>query len=720
MLYAPNMIPRGDDVSASDPMGMSWPEEDGGEALEVLRDCADKDNPYLYSLRASAYTQVLYTHGLQTFTYSLTQGRMVDLREDDENDRVTVIFNIIMPVVEAQKALLLSKTPKRSAIAETRDQVDIESARYATDAMAWGERFHRLEELSIEAADWLVKTGNVVHFVGWDPAGGRSWQIEDGRFITEGDPIWRVDSMFGWTFHPHARNYHDSPYAHHSACVSRDFLEEHFPDHKHLIPRGDEYSTNESQVFEQSLKNLSPSHGGVLHGGYQHSTNYRESFFELHTVYFRSSPKYPEGRMIIGLARGGDPYLLLYDGENPYIDHSTGRRTLPCVVVRHMPVPNRLWGEGPVLHLMPHQRAINRLRGQIYENAEMIANPQGYFWGGSLASDRWTNGIGNLVELTEGSPAPGFIHPPEMPGYLIQGEQAALQFADIFARPVGPLSGETDSNIKSGIHQMIVEETKKTLVAPMVRAWEIGWESAWKLWIDNWRTFADVPRQIGTMGDDGGWRQGYFSGEMARAKFNVRVEPYSAMPTSRSATFAEWIELIKAGAAPIQADPSMARQFWSDIGKGDMAQTYRDNSADFDKAQRNILIVRQGGLRGAEMQDNVDAHLAVYTNWMKTPEYERAREEDEMLPFRMQILIDSFQASKQRELMAQQIQMMAVGGMPGPSMGGGDAPPSPEARVQGAAKGQSPGNGSGDGGMPRMTQGFGRAPNVNRDPGGPR
>lgn len=720
MLYAPQAPPStmGGVTVPQDPMALIDPAE--SDALEVIRDASDKDNPYLYALRASAYTQVLYAHGLQTFAYSMTQGRMVDLRETDE-DRITVIFNIIMPVVEAQKALILAKPPKRTAVPETRDQVDIEAARYASDAMEWGQRFHRLEELAPEAADLFVKMGNFVHFVGWDPSGGRSWQVEDGQFITEGDPVWRIDTMFSWTFHPHAKNYHESPYAHHSACVSRDFLEEHFPDKAHLVQKSDDYTTNEAQVFEQSLKNLSPSHGGILHGGYSDSTNYREAFHELQTLYMRSSPRYPNGRMIIALARGGDPYMLLHDGENPYIDHSTGRRTLPCVVVKNLPVPNRLWGEGPVLHLMPHQRAINRLRAQIYENAEMIANPTGYYWGGSIIPDQWTNGVGGLVEVTEGSPPPGFMQPPEMPSYVIHGEAAALQFADIFSRPVGPLSGEQNANIKSGIHQMIVEETKKQLVAPMVRSWEVGWDRAWKLWIDNWRTFADIPRQIGTMGDDGGWRQGYFSGEMARARFTVQIEAYSAMPTSRTATFAEWIELIKAGAAPIQADPAMARQFWDDIGKGNMARTYRDNTADFDKAQRNIMAVRSGELRGYEYQDNADTHIAVYTNWMKTPEFEQSKLKDEMLMYRMNIMVQSFMDAKAREMAALQMQMMAVGGGQvgaGMNGGGGDQPPSPADRVQGAAMGQRPGNGGGAGNYPRATQSVGKARNPVQDQGG--
>jgi hypothetical protein len=361
---------------------------------------------------------------------------------------------------------------------------------------------------------------------------------------------------------------------------------------------------------------------------------------------------------------------------------------------------------------MPHQRAINKTRSDLYENAHMIGNPKGYYYQDGIAPETWTNEIGGLVPIAPGSAPPGYIYPPEMPGYVIQGEAAALQFLDYMSKPVGPLQGEDEGRVTSGVHQMILEESKKLKIAPMVRSWEIGWDNSTKRKIDNWRTFATLPRKIGVVGDANGWRESYFSGALASANFVVKIEPYSAMPLSRTATFAEWVELIKAGAAPIQADPAMARQFWNDIGKPGMARTYRDNTADVDKALRNIQRVRLGGIAQWERQDNPEAHISVYENWMKTAEYEKAKQKDPMLEFRMNVMLDSFVMVQQQAMQAQMMQLAAVqGGKMG--LEGGE----PKNQVQASGAATRPGSPAG-GNVPRSTQGFGRAFNPVRDNGG--
>lgn len=709
MLYAHQILEQNQVADDAEPP--SLPEidaiTDDREPLKIIEDCSDKNNANLFSLRASAYTQILWAHSLQTFDYSLLQGRMVDLWQDET--RTPITLNVIKPVLDAQKALYLSRPPQRGAIAHTRDQVDVEAAQYANDAMKWAERFHHIDELAEEKADWLTKTGVAVHFVSWDPAGGRQWTLDDGTFISEGEPVWRIDSLFAWTLHPQAKSYRSSPYAHHSSYVSPDFIQDHYPDAIGKIPPGEALESDESGVvFEEALKNLSPSHGGLSAGVGHHQGDNREAFYNVQTVYFRSSVRYPNGRMIAAICRGGTPYHLLHDGENPHICHETGERVLPIVVVNHTRVPNRAYGEGPVVHMMPQQQGINGLETMILEAAERTGNAKGYYYSGSMSADQWTNSSDDLLELIPGTPPPGYISPPEIPAYIVESRQFLLQALDIQQRPIGPLSQETERGIKSGVHQMIVEETKKQLIAPLIRGWEIGWEEAWKMWIDNWRSFASVPKKIGIVGDDGGWREVFFSGALARANFSVRIEPFSAMPTSRTATFAEWIELIKSGAAPVHADPSLHRQLWHDLGKGNMVRTYQDQSLDLEKAQRNIQRIRVGEMRIAERQDNADIHLSVYMNWMKTREWEQARQKDPMLEMRMNVLVDSFVTVKQQELRAMQLQMAQMGG-----------PRNLNAeRVEGAAEGRKPGNTGGDAGFPRKTQGFGRAPNPMSDPGG--
>ena len=677
--------------------------EDEKDSLNYIRDASNKDDPYLYAMRGSMYTSILFTHGLQNYAYSLSQGRAIDVR-DEGDESSSVVFNIILPTIESQIALLLTRTPERQVVATTRDDRDIEAAHYATDLLKWADEYHDLPHIYEQAANWFAKTGNVFLFVGWDPTGGRFFMDQQGQPVFEGDPIIRVDSAFAWTLHPQANSYKDSPYAHHSCMVHRSWLEEHYPEIMRELPEDERnaYAHEGGLLFENLLKNLGPSHGyfgtwGIGHTNALDGHPKGESYFEIQTLYVRSCPKYPSGRMMIALARNGTAFKILYDGENPYIDWRTGRRTLPIVHMANLQVPGRALGESFVTHMIPMQQVVNRHRSQILDNAALNGNPRMYLPEDGVDESQLTDDVGSIVRVPIGAEKPGYMAAPELPSYIVECEKAALQFMEILTRPFGPLRSEQE-NISSGIHQMIVAEQKMQLVAPIITRWENGWDAAWKLYIDNWRTFASLPRKVSVPGDDGGWRETYFSGSVARANFVVSVKPGSSMPTSRAATFAEWVELIKSGAAPIQMDPALARQFWKDLGRPEIARTFRDNTVHMDKARRNIQRVRSGEVRQAELQDNLEVHLTVYSNWMCTPEYEAEVARDPMFGMRMVAMFQSFQMMLQQQMMMAQ---MAAGGEVAEGNEQAD-------RVQKANQKQ-PGEAGGDGGFPRQTQGFGKA-----------
>ena len=127
------------------------------DTLRFIYECSGANDPHLYSMRASAYTQILYAHGLQSYAYSLTQGRMVDLREFGD-DSLNVIFNVILPIVEGQKSLLLSRQPKRDIYPTTQDDRDIEAARYASDLLRWLDQTLCVEEVAAAAPATAVTT----------------------------------------------------------------------------------------------------------------------------------------------------------------------------------------------------------------------------------------------------------------------------------------------------------------------------------------------------------------------------------------------------------------------------------------------------------------------------------------------------------------------------------------------------------------------------------
>lgn len=713
MLYAPTAPTSTYDAGqvGAVPSSAAMPFDETKE-LADLRRIAGSQDPYLFSMRAAAYTSVLFVHSLQNFAYHTTLGKPVDFR-DYGPDRPYVISNVLLPAVLSLQSLLMARNPKRDVYMATDDVSADLNAQYVDTLIEWAADHHRVEQVMKDAAVMFSETGNVFFFVGWDPAAGRMVPTPDGSVRFEGDAVIRADSMFAWALHPQARDYRTSPLAHHVGMVSREWVRDSFPEVLDGLPtHSPTGSVHHGITIERSLTNLSSTHGTAWHTPAAHDLPEGDEFVEWHTCYYRSSSKYRNGKMVMGPGVGGYPVRIAHVGENPYIDWSNGQRTLPIVHLPDITVPMRALGESRILHAIPQQVYINEARGQVKANADLLGNPQLTYEQDGIADAAITNEVGGHIPRAQGSPPPEYIRPPGAPDWILEGEQQAFRILDLLFQPVGPGANETAANVRSAVHQMVIEEQKQQHLSTTIRAWEQAVEDVWQLYTWNVRTFWTWPRKIGTLGDSQRWNAHYFDGSLVSEHTRIKIEPYSAMPLSRAATFSEWTELIKTGAAPVQLDDNLNRAMWMDLGKPGMARTRRDMTADVDKAYRNITRVRLGMNVVAEPQDNADAHLAVYTNWMKSAEYERLLEEDMLLKVRMGVLVETFLMVKREEMRLQELQAM----MMNPEAAGDFGSPQ-EARTQGAARAQRPGNNSGGGDVARATQGRGPGatnPNKNR------
>lgn len=672
-----------------------------------MEEASGKYDPALYEIRANAITQIFYTHGYQNHAFSKSAGALVDLREHGYGS--TQVFNVMLPVAQLQKAILLNVTPRRSTQATTRDERDIQSARYAQDLMRWADEEHRIAEIREQAATQFTEIGNFILFVGWDPTGGRFWTMPDGQMMFEGGPTFRCDSMFEWNFHPHAKDYRESPYAYRISYVSRDWALEHFPEWADKIPEDLITSAAATPVFQRTLLNMGPGAGFHM-GGSARTSPKHEQFVEFHELYFRSSPKRPLGLCMFAFGEGGSPKVIVHKGENPYAERKTGRRTLPVIHCKNIARTGSLWGEAITQHMIPMQNYINQFEQIIAENAELIGNPFGYYWQDGIAPDNWNNEIGNIVPLAPGSQPPGWMVPPPLPNYVMDAPTRAMQYLNNLAQPMGPLQQENEGNITSGVQQAIVNEGKELRVAPMVAAWNQAWTAAWTQYIDNWANFQMLPRKIGVVGADGGWRDIYFSGALASGNFNIELLPGPALPQSKQAEIGTWIELAKTAPMQmlLQSNPAMMKKFLEDVGKGSEGMRMKkDPFVHIEKARRNITACKIGQIRQIDpLIDNVFDHIEVYQDYMASSEYEEDVTRDPTFDMRMRMLLMSC-IQLQAQMMALQQQQMAEQ-QAGPD-GGGGAPETQGGR--GATEG-------GDAGHPRAHQGFGRSLNASRNNGG--
>jgi len=95
---------------------------------------------------------------------------------------------------------------------------------------------------------------------------------------------------------------------------------------------------------------------------------------------------------------------------------------MPIQFIRYTPVPGQLWGMGMIEPLLDIQDQYNRVRGQIIENSDLIANPK---WmipkSAGVGPSSITRRRGEKVYYNDvGGQRPMPVQMPSLPGYVLQ------------------------------------------------------------------------------------------------------------------------------------------------------------------------------------------------------------------------------------------------------------------------------------------------------------
>jgi hypothetical protein len=216
--------------------------------------------------------------------------------------------------------------------------------------------------------------------------------------------------------------------------VNRDELEEAYPNKKDIIKNAAEAT------------NATP--GGSFFKLRQ--TSKPKDRVEIFDVYFRNG----ERRVII-------------DGSYLFEGKWVGK-TMPLQFIRYTPIPGQLWGMGMVEPLLDIQDQYNKVRGQIIENSDLIANPK---WmipkSAGVPPSSITRRRGEKVYYNDvGGQRPIPVQMPSLPGYVLQqvsvlaGEM--LDVAGVHATSLGKRAVGVTSSI--AMQQLSSKDSQQLMV----------------------------------------------------------------------------------------------------------------------------------------------------------------------------------------------------------------------------------------------------------------
>lgn len=166
--------------------------------------------------------------------------------------------------------------------------------------------------------------------------------------------------------------------------------------------------------------------------------------------------KYPRGKLITVIP---ECKLHCQSAENPYDDGKW-----PFVRFVDFVIPGQFWGEGEIEHVIPINRIINKIVGNILDYMNMMGNPVWIIDSNSgVTPEMISNQIGLIIVKNPGTVIDRLI-PPALPAYIIQLYNQMLQFSDTVTgvhdvtqgrKPVGVTAAEAITTLQDAAQTRI-------------------------------------------------------------------------------------------------------------------------------------------------------------------------------------------------------------------------------------------------------------------------
>ena len=682
------------------------------DLIRHVSDVLDANREAIVAMRAQAFVTDMFCRGQQNIrNYDPLTGNTIFAENYGERQ---VVYNICRTNLIRAKSLLLSSPPKRDAKPISDDVFSVDRADKHTTLMDWAYHHFRIDQKAQLVADGLLKSGVYVCSFFLDPSQGEPIGMSStGTMLKSGKLIPTFDVADRWYFDSRARVMDEVQFAVRQIVVPTEEAIRYYPEHAQKL-RDLESNFIDSDFLENRVVNSTQlqDFGIRVPRG--------KGRVVLSFYYAKPSDEYPSGCHAVLAGNSRTPSYVIRDyGFNPYNE-------IPVVLWVQDVSAYTLLGNGTFFNdLVPLNIELNKRGNAESANADLCGNPilAVPTPGGTSPSDV-TNDFGQVIGYDPLTGPPGYIAPPAMPNFHFEAKNFILEMSAQIA-PSSPNDVTVAEKTSSGIHASLIQEEKRKSILPMMTNWENGWNEFWRMYVRLWKRLTIVPQNLSATTTEGKTINAVLSGPELGDDVEVWVVPSSSMPTSRTAAFAEYVELIKVGVGrrDTPLEPQFEQKMLVDIGRGDMTASWRDFGLDQKNANYILMQVLSGEPVIPRIQDNPDVILPTLMDYMKGEEYRRMMRtpmgpQIEFAFTKAYAMFAMFKAERDRQTaMAQATmvasqQMIASAGQPFQQGNGPQKNPSQE-----ASKTFAPGSPMG-GAMPQYTKGQGAAPSPIRNPGG--
>lgn len=552
--------------------------------------------------------------------------------------RVMATTNMIRSSVRTEFAKLTKQTPLLGVVPQGPDPKQIAQARAADKIREylWDrlDTYHHAKTALL----WALVCGTGAMKVFWNPQAGEIIDTEEGPL-----PLGEIENCAVSPFElypdPLADSFESAAWIIHAKIRSVEWVMETFG----------------VSVEPEDVSELRLAHPIDLAKPGRTGLSTPKDAVVLLEYWEPPSAKNPEGRYTV-FTRS----RILLDGPHIYLE--SGIR-YPFAIVRHIPVPGRIWGDSTVTDAIDPQTQYNKTRSQMLEIKNLMAKPKWLIPRGSMETAP-TTAPGEILEYSPvAGLKPEMVQPPEVPSsYYRELEQLRAEIYELtgqheVSRAINP------AGARSGLMVAYLQEQDDTRLHPTYEAFIRMLEKLETMKLRLARVFYTEPRTARIVGENDQVEVFEFHGRDIPEDVDVKVKSGYSLPQSRLARQEFILQLWD---RKLIMDPRLILRL---LEFGNEEGVYEDIQLDTAQAQREHEQLKAG--QWVEPRDfhNHDIHIYEHDRFRKTAEYEE-------LPPDIQALFDRH--VEMHKQLRQQVAMENMGLLMGaPTEGGEVAPTQP-------------------------------------------
>lgn len=269
--------------------------------------------------------------------------------------------------------------------------------------------------------------------------------------------------------------------------------------------------------------------------------------------------------MIVGLSDQGIPYT---HGQFPFIKIDNVQS-------------GSYYATSAIEDIIPLQKELNKIRSLMMEARNKMANPGLMYRQGTLDARRFTNQVGQLVEIKGGGDYPQPIPLPTLPPIILEEHNQILSDIEDITGQHQVTRGATPTGVTAATAIELLQEQDNTYLSATSDSVEFALEKTASQLVQLFIQYADSYRQIKVVGKDKAISVQMLMGADLKTATDIRIERGSSLPVSKAARTAMFTDWMGRGILPYDIGldlidlPHMDKYY--DIVKVDERQAEREN-----------------------------------------------------------------------------------------------------------------------------------------------